>query len=94
MKIKNPQFLKSIHELKCTVTRCFNKAEPHHIISRKAGGGDEPSNILPLCRLHHSECHYGLVKFSDKYPEIVVWLKENGAIDILDKRRSKYGRIG
>ena len=31
----------------------------HHIKTRGSGGTDNPSNILALCRLHHTQFHSG-----------------------------------
>jgi len=39
----------------------------HHVKSRGAGGKDE-KNIVPLCRVHHTECHtIGRLTFEDKH---------------------------
>lgn len=32
-------------------------AEVHHIITRGAGGTDDPENLIYLCRQHHSLIH-------------------------------------
>lgn len=40
----------------------------HHIKSRGAGGGDELSNLMALCREHHTEIHaIGRETFGNKY---------------------------
>ncbi len=40
--------------------------DPAHIRSRGAGGGDEPDNVIPLCRACHSEQHQmGLKAFAE-----------------------------
>jgi 5-methylcytosine-specific restriction endonuclease McrA len=42
--------------------------DAHHIVSRGAGGGDELSNLIALCREHHTEIHtIGKETFGDKY---------------------------
>lgn len=62
----------------CLITDCTAKADPHHIVSRKAGGHDLEWNLMPLCRKHHTEVHkIGLVTFSKKYNEIEKWLLSN-----------------
>ena len=33
----------------------MERAEPHHVKTRGAGGGDEW--CIPLCRIHHAEIH-------------------------------------
>jgi hypothetical protein len=46
---------------------CYGLIDPHHIKSRGSGGKDD-SNILPLCRRHHSEIEQiGKKTFSKKY---------------------------
>lgn len=50
---------------------CGHAAEKHHIVSRGAGGTDEPWNLLNLCRMHHRHFHdVGWVKFLGWYPHL------------------------
>jgi hypothetical protein len=50
--------------------------DPHHLKSRGAGGGDEPENLLSLCREHHTEMHkIGALTFLKKYPHVGMRLK-------------------
>ena len=37
----------------CCAPRCFNPSEPHHLITKGAGGHDY--FCVPLCRNHHQE---------------------------------------
>lgn len=48
---------------------CLNTpTEWHHMQSRGAGGGDEPTNLVELCRGCHSEAHaMGMRSFAEKY---------------------------
>lgn len=56
-------------ERRCEV--CSGPAEPHHVVSRGAGGTDEPWNVLYLCRRCHRYYHdAGWVKFADYYPAL------------------------
>ena len=56
-------------EHRCEV--CSGPAEPHHIVSRGAGGREEAWNLLYLCRMHHRHCHdVGWVKFVGWYPRL------------------------
>lgn len=41
--------------LRCWI--CLKPGENHHIRTRGAGGGNEPTNVIPLCREHHTEIH-------------------------------------
>ena len=52
--------------------------DPHHVKSKKSGGDDVQENLMPLCRLHHTEVHkIGLNKFTDKYTKARNWLLSN-----------------
>lgn len=65
-RIKDESALGTIRKMKCIV--CGLVAEPHHIKSRGAGGDDTIENLLPLCRIHHTEIHtIGLKAFKLKY---------------------------
>lgn len=45
-------------QCRAKLTGCFGRAEvPHHIIKRQRGGGDDPSNILPVCHNCHGAIH-------------------------------------
>lgn len=57
---------KIVERLKCYI--CLRPAENHHIRTRKSGGGDEKSNLIPLCRKHHTEIHtIGVKSMTKKY---------------------------
>ena len=44
----------------CEVLACLSEPcpEPHHLVSRKMGGDDVPSNLLRLCKTHHMRWHH------------------------------------
>jgi hypothetical protein len=49
---------------------------PHHIRSRGAGGADEASNLLELCREHHAEYHtMGRLRFIEHFPALEEKIK-------------------
>jgi len=56
---------------------CRRKSEPHHIISKGAGGSDDWNNLWPLCRIHHNEHNtVGTKRFRQKYGSLIVeWEK-------------------
>lgn len=63
-------------------------ADTHHIKTRGAGGGDEPSNIMYLCREHHVEWHkIGAVTFTDKYGMVEGHMRLNGWEKLMGKWR-------
>ena len=69
-RIKDEAYLDFVREYGCGV--CLNSAEPHHLVSRGAGGSDYTA--IPLCREHHTELHqYGKGLFEDKH-HIDVWV--------------------
>lgn len=35
--------------------------EVHHIVYRSQGGGEEPDNLITLCKLHHDAAHAGKI---------------------------------
>jgi len=49
---ESPDYLNYIREQPCLIPSCNCQAEPHHYITRGAGGGDEYA--MPLCREHHT----------------------------------------
>ena len=63
-------------------------SDPHHLTSRGAGGGDEPENVISMCRDHHNEVEApwgGLARMIQKYPRLRIWLEEAGRQDLLDR---------
>lgn len=69
--------IKQINQGRCIVCSALNP-DAHHVRSRRAGGDDVQSNLMPLCRVHHQECHSkGLNRFSDKYSSVLGWLIRN-----------------
>lgn len=66
-----------------TQGRCIicNKqgADLHHLFSRGAGGSDDATNLMPLCRAHHSEIHsMGRTTFVKKYVAAYMFMVRNG----------------
>lgn len=54
-------------------------SDPNHVRSVGSGGGDERSNLMPLCRFHHCEWHtLGVTEMCIKYREIIQWLRDWG----------------
>lgn len=80
-------------ESRCVVCHSLG-VDLHHLKTRKAGGGDEPENIMPLCRKHHTEVHtVGLLKFADMvgYGSVRKWLVKNGW-EIIEAPKRKWIR--
>ena len=52
---------------------CGRKTQewPHHVRTRGAGGDDDPSNLLELCKEHHAEIHtMGRTQFVEHFPHL------------------------
>jgi 5-methylcytosine-specific restriction endonuclease McrA len=46
---------------------CSEGLDPHHIVTRGAGGDDVPENIITLCRRHHNDAHAGKISKYELY---------------------------
>jgi len=79
MRKVDKELLKHIrNDKKCIVCHALYP-DPHHVKSKKSGGDDVESNLMPLCRSHHRQCHdIGLNRFADKYPSVKGWLLHYG----------------
>ena len=65
---KSKENLLLIKSMMCMACHAMPPSDPAHLKSRKAGGGDQMWNLIPLCRKCHSEQHtIGLRRFVDKY---------------------------
>jgi len=54
-------------------------SDPDHIRSKGSGGHDEPSNLAPLCRWHHTERHYvGVATLAHRYPKYKAFIESLG----------------
>lgn len=66
--VKREQNLQRMRNLPCAVCNMPKKNDAHHIKSVGSGGGDELTNVVSLCRFHHTECHQiGRKTFYAKY---------------------------
>lgn len=84
---------KDIHQ-KIKSQRCLVcnsvQVDVAHIKTKGSGGFDEEWNLMPLCRIHHTEQHkIGIVTFAIKYYSVHEHLAENGwSIEQRKLRRS------
>jgi 5-methylcytosine-specific restriction endonuclease McrA len=91
-RIQDTKALEDCKLKPCLITDCPAKADPHHIVSRKAGGHDLEHNLMPLCRGHHTEVHkIGLVTFSDKYEVVKEFLIGHGLELMMGKWKHSCG---
>lgn len=71
-------FSKEARKLPCILDGIVG-TDPAHIKSRGAGGSDHESNIVRLCRAHHTEQHaIGVTAFAETYPIYEQRLIDNG----------------
>lgn len=71
------KLLKSNGCIACKITNGI--IDIHHIKTRGSGGGDDPWNILPLCRKCHQLWHHiGWNKFLNEYPDVYKYMKDLG----------------
>lgn len=92
-RVQNRDLLDRVAQQPCAACGCrpqFNGAnDPHHITSVKSGGDDVESNVMPLCRRHHTEWHQiGPSRMMDKYFGIERWLVRFDRFDVIEKRRA------
>lgn len=77
-RVKDRALLDSYHTRRCIICNRHG-CDPCHIKSKGSGGTDEDFNLLPMCRLHHTESHsLGWDKFLVKYPVAERHLESKG----------------
>ena len=58
---RNPKAIKACRKPYCELCGSPAYGEPHHIISRGAGGPDHPLNLIQLCGQCHVKAHMGKI---------------------------------
>lgn len=73
-RVQNVEILAEVRKRPCQV--CNRRGvDAHHIKTKGSGGPDSEWNLLPLCRIHHSEVHQsGLDRFTQKYPQVKMMM--------------------
>lgn len=70
------EYIKS--QVPCLHCGCLG-VDAHHVIPRGRGGDDVISNLMPLCRIAHTEWHsQGMQFMREKYQAIEFWLESVG----------------
>lgn len=63
----------------CQACGCWGQMDACHIVSKGAGGGDEPNNILFMCRLDHQIQHkVGFHALIGMHPHLENILRDKG----------------
>lgn len=79
-------------EKPCAACGC-GPSDPAHIKTVKSGGADDPTNVMPLCRLHHTEQHkVGWVRMSQTYLGVLEALDTRGWEPVVEFGRNKLTR--
>lgn len=67
------------HGARSAIGEDWVRSHAHHVISRGAGGGDVPENVMPLCVEHHNQWHlYGKPYMRKEFAVIDVWMEIAG----------------
>ncbi len=71
-RIEDKKYLKSFKNRCCCVCYNPNSVAHHILLGTNKGKGFKPSDCycIPLCVLHHSECHAGERSFYNKYTRV------------------------
>lgn len=78
-RIVNKSLLKEYQKKSCEICGTFGNVSAHHVKSKGSGGHDYPTNLMPLCFMHHTEIHQlGLNKMIWKYPHLKNTLTDMG----------------
>src|SRR3954465_11563917 len=88
---RDDELLETVRSLPCLACKGDPPNDAHHVTSRGAGGDDIFTNLMPLCREHHSEWHSrGPGHMVRNYPGIEYWCEAAGRFDVLEKAGPEY----
>jgi len=90
---RNHHRVENIQQEPCTACGVPGPSEAHHVSTRKAGGGDDADNVMPLCRSCHVRWHsLGVRYMIGHHQGVMLWLKQHGRDDVFDRLRRLYGK--
>lgn len=93
-RIVDELLLSEIRGQPCLVCRS-TQTDPCHIQTRGAGGDDILSNVVAMCRAHHTLQHsLGWVGFIDRFPHILIVLRVLGWEVLEEVGRRKLIYVG
>ena len=85
-RIVDRDLIESVRLQGCLIgVACAGPIDVDHVTTQGAGGGDTVCNLMPLCRLHHTEKGFGYSKMIKKYPNYLKWLLDNNRHDVILK---------
>lgn len=92
--VRDEKFLRFVRDQMSCLACGAVPVDPHHVTTRKAGGGDVAVNIMPLCRDHHREIHrFGMGWAIKEHPVFKSWLVAAERQDVLDRIERNNGHI-
>jgi len=77
-RVVDRNLLDSFHTRNCIA--CGRRGcDPAHVLTRGAGNSDDETNVIALCRKHHTEQgQIGWRKFCHKFPSVELHLFAKG----------------
>ncbi len=76
IRIEDRQLLDTYHVMRCMVCSKAPPCDPSHIKTKGSGGPDTKWNVVPMCRIHHTEWGtLGYTHFTNRYPGFGFTLK-------------------
>lgn len=82
-RIENEALLFDIRKQPCAACKRA-PTDAHHVTTKGAGGGDTESNVMPLCREHHTLWHTtGASRMAKRFMGIYHWLLDHERHDII-----------
>lgn len=84
-RFQSKENLDLIRSLPCCVCGDPPPSDPHHIKTKKSGGGDELENLLSLCRKDHQLFHtMGVKRFFSWFHELIIKHRKRYELPPLD----------
>lgn len=76
------ELVRTLPCMACTKT----PSEAHHVTTRGAGGGDTPTNVMPLCSFHHRLWHFkGPGYMIENFKGVLYWLEFAERFDVIER---------
>lgn len=91
----SPAQRNKVREESCLIC-ARSPVDPAHLIARARGAGDDPREVIPLCRPHHAEYDTGklsLLEYEHLFPEESAFAVLNHGIVSVVKRLANNNRI-
>ena len=91
-RVINQETIEACKRPNCEICGRMTNNEPHHIISRGAGGPDIAENLIQLCPICHTKAHSG--SFSKQQLFNIIARRLNTTSELIEEKIKKIrGRI-